>query len=140
MLYEIHWCKQERITNNLYCTFLQVKIHPSSVNFQVGYFESPYLVYHEKVKTTRVSCDTDMLQCSKQPLNYFLASDDFCRLLAAFANSLDPDQDRQNVGPDLDPNLLTLIALLIFLCEKVSRQTHKHEKLPSMQRVNALLT
>ena len=32
----------------------QVSIHPSSVNFQVGYFESPYLVYHEKVKTTKV--------------------------------------------------------------------------------------
>ncbi|XP_078458360.1 putative ATP-dependent RNA helicase DHX57 isoform X1 [Lampetra planeri] len=31
-----------------------VHIHPSSVNFQVRYFESPYLVYHEKVKTTRV--------------------------------------------------------------------------------------
>ena len=26
-----------------------------------------------------------------------------CRLLITFANSLDPDQDRQNVGPDLDP-------------------------------------
>ena len=26
----------------------------------------------------------------------------FCRLLIAFANSLDPDQDRQNVGPNLD--------------------------------------
>ena len=24
------------------------------------------------------------------------------------ANSLDPDQDRQNVSPDLDPNRLTL--------------------------------
>ena len=24
-----------------------------------------------------------------------------------FANSLDPDQARQNVGPDLDPNCLT---------------------------------
>ena len=29
-------------------------------------------------------------------------------LLIPFANSLDPDQDRQNVGPDLDPNCLTL--------------------------------
>ena len=28
--------------------------------------------------------------------------------LVAFANSLDPDQDRQNVGPDLDPNRLTV--------------------------------
>ena len=25
-----------------------------------------------------------------------------------FANNLEPDQDRQNVGPDLDPNCLTL--------------------------------
>ncbi|XP_076442712.1 putative ATP-dependent RNA helicase DHX57 [Babylonia areolata] len=31
-----------------------VNVHPSSVNFQVGYFESPYLVYHEKVKTSKV--------------------------------------------------------------------------------------
>ena len=35
-------------------------------------------------------------------------SGEFCRLLITFANGLDPDQDRQNVGPDLDPNHLTL--------------------------------
>ena len=38
----------------------------------------------------------------------FLASGGFCRPLITFANSLDPDQDRQNVGPDLDPKYLTL--------------------------------
>ena len=27
-----------------------------------------------------------------------------CRLLITFANSLDPDQARQNAGHDLDPN------------------------------------
>ena len=32
----------------------------------------------------------------------------FCRLLITLPNSLDPDQDGQNVGPDLDPNCLTL--------------------------------
>ena len=32
----------------------------------------------------------------------------FCCLLITFANSLDPDHDRQNFGPDLDPNCLTL--------------------------------
>ena len=42
------------------------------------------------------------------PINSLLASGDFCRLLMIFANSLDPDQDRQNVGPDLGPNILTL--------------------------------
>ena len=36
------------------------------------------------------------------------ASGDLCHLLIIFANGLDPDQDRQNVGPDLDPNRLTL--------------------------------
>ena len=32
-----------------------------------------------------------------------------------FANSLDPDQGRQNVGPDLDPN--SSDALIVFLKE-----------------------
>ena len=31
-----------------------------------------------------------------------------CRLLITFAKNLDPDRARQNVGPDLDPNCLTL--------------------------------
>ena len=31
-----------------------------------------------------------------------------------FANSLDPDQAQQNVGPDLDPNCLTLVFLKEF--------------------------
>ena len=38
----------------------------------------------------------------------FLANGDFCRLLLSFANNLEPDHDQQNVGPDLDPNCLTL--------------------------------
>ena len=37
-----------------------------------------------------------------------MAGVDFCHLPLTFANSLDPDQDQQNVGPDLDPNHLTL--------------------------------
>ena len=40
--------------------------------------------------------------------NSFPAVGDFCCLLITFANSLDPDQARQNIGPDLDPNCLTL--------------------------------
>uniref|UniRef100_A0A0P6K381 Putative ATP-dependent RNA helicase DHX57 n=1 Tax=Heterocephalus glaber TaxID=10181 RepID=A0A0P6K381_HETGA len=31
-----------------------VHIHPSSVNYQVRHFDSPYLLYHEKIKTSRV--------------------------------------------------------------------------------------
>ena len=37
-----------------------------------------------------------------------LASGEFCRLLLIFANSLDVDHARLNVGPDLDPNRLRL--------------------------------
>ena len=35
-------------------------------------------------------------------------SGEFCLLMIAFANSLYPDQDEQNVGLFLDPNCLTL--------------------------------
>ena len=39
--------------------------------------------------------------------NFFHASRDLCLLMIIFANALDPDQNQQNVGPDLDPNRLT---------------------------------
>ena len=39
----------------------------------------------------------------------FLVSNKFCHLLIIFANCLDPDQEQQNVGPDLDPISLTLL-------------------------------
>ena len=47
--------------------------------------------------------------CVSQTYHFcsFLASGD-CHLLITFPYSLDPDQDQQNVGPDLDPNRLTL--------------------------------
>ena len=41
-------------------------------------------------------------------LSSYQACHDFSRLLITFANSLDPDQDRQNLGPYLDPNCSTL--------------------------------
>ena len=40
--------------------------------------------------------------------NSFIASSDFSGLHWTFANSLDPDQDWQNIRPELDPNRLTL--------------------------------
>ena len=39
---------------------------------------------------------------------YFNSLSTECHLLITFANSLDPDQAGRNVGPDLDPNCLTL--------------------------------
>ena len=56
------------------------------------------------------------------------------------ANSLEPDQARQNVGPDLDPTCLTLMVFLIFfrkkVGEKIQQTTKMYPKLPSRQRVN----
>ena len=54
-------------------------------------------------------------------------------LLVAYANSLDPDQVRQNVGPDLDPSCLSLWWLFLkilktIILKKISRR-QKHEKM-----------
>ena len=63
-----------------------------------------------------------------------------CRLLMTFANGLDPDQARQKVGPNLDPNGSTLMVFIkyflpkMFVLKKVSRR-QKHAKLPSRQRI-----
>ena len=63
------------------------------------------------------------------------SADNLC-LLIIFANSLDPDQARQNVRPDLDPNCLTLwwYSWKIFF-QKVNlknpKMTKKHTKLPA---------
>ena len=55
-------------------------------------------------------------------INSFIASSDFCRLLITFAaNGLDPDQDRQNVGPDQDPNHLTL-WYIVFLKDALKKK------------------
>ena len=43
----------------------------------------------------------------------------------ALANSLEPDQDRYNVGPDLDPNCLTLIVFMKEFLEKVNYEKNQ---------------
>ena len=56
-----------------------------------------------------------------------------------FANGLDPDQARQNVGPVHDPKCLTLMVFLEFFgkvdFKKIQQVTKKHEKFPRGQRV-----
>ena len=47
------------------------------------------------------------MQITNIDFNSFPASRDFCRLLITFANTLDPDQARKDVGSDLDSNCLT---------------------------------
>ena len=49
-----------------------------------------------------------MNRWNKTSANSLPARADFYRLLISLAKGLDLDQDRQNVGPDLDPNCLKL--------------------------------
>ena len=44
-------------------------------------------------------------------LNMLLSLNSINILLRAIANSMDPDQARQNVWPSLDPNCLTLLCI-----------------------------
>ena len=64
-------------------------------------------------------------------------------MLITIAVSLDPNQARQNVWPDLDPNCLTLMVFPKEFFKKVDFEknlqvTRRHAKLPSMQRVNTI--
>ena len=65
------------------------------------------------------------------------ASGEFCHLLLIFANSLDPDQAQQNVGPDLDPNCLTLIAFLKEIFEKANFKKKSEEDKNTMKNYAA---
>ena len=49
-------------------------------------------------------------------------------MLITFTNSLDPDQDRQNVGPDLD----TLIVFMKEFFEKVNLKKNSADNNKSM--------
>ena len=64
------------------------KLEPNEIDFSQGFSQ----------KVVERSCSV---------FNSLPACGYFCHLLMTFANSLDPDQARQNVGPDLDPNCLT---------------------------------
>ena len=64
------------------------KLEPNEIDFSQGFSQ----------KVVSRSCSV---------FNSLPTSSDFCHLLTTFANSLDPDQARPNVGPDLDPNCLT---------------------------------
>ena len=67
-----------------------------------------------------------------------------CHLLITLANSLDPDQARQNVGPDLDPNCLTLMVFLKEFFEtvdfekKISRRQKSMQNYPACKRLMLL--
>ena len=68
------------------------KLEPNEINFGQG--------FSQKVVST-----------SSFVFNSLAARGDFCCLLIAFTNSLDPDRAKQNIEPDLDPNCLKMMVL-----------------------------
>ena len=65
-------------------------------------------------------------RCSEYIIVIIISSNlmETCRLLITFANSLDPDQDQQNVGSDLDANCLCRTHFLKkLILKKKSQQT-----------------
>ena len=69
----------------------------------------------------------------------------FCRLLILFANSFDPEQDRQNVGPDVGPNLCHSDSFPERFFGKISfenksqQKTTRARKIASMQSGNLIM-
>ena len=61
-------------------------------------------------------------------MNSFLVSSDFCQLLITFVNSLDPNQDQQNIGPDMDQNCLTCWKFTTISPPPPPPHTHTHTK------------
>ena len=70
-----------------------------------------------------LSLGSSTLPLSQCVLNSFLAS----HLLITFANSVDTDQDRHFVGPDLDPNSLTFFLSFFFFWQRLKTVHYARE-------------
>ena len=98
------------------CTFLASRKQCVTKNFFFHLSIKTYVVGAQKNRLN----ETFLLSNQNTPLNWWIRMDKkiitiLCFLslpashwLITFANILVPDQDRQNVSPDLDPNCLTL--------------------------------
>ena len=71
---------------------------------------------HFSLRKTKFSCPQAIANCFLLALDLTLPPyGNICRLPITFANSLDPDQARQNISQELDINCLTLkVFLKIF--------------------------
>ena len=68
-------------------------------------------------------------------LNYFLATGDFCHLLINYANSLDPDQDRQNNSGFKPFETLMVFLKVFFFLSKTLILSSQQTTIPSKQKV-----
>ena len=81
---------------------------------------TPMRLLHAVLQSRVKHSTTELPEHTSIFINSFFASGNICRLLINFANSLDPDQDRQNVGSDLDPNVLHPDGVPERIFEKVN--------------------
>ena len=61
--------------------------------------------HNKELYVPLTSTSRSVVKCTVNTSILFISK---CRLLITFAKSLDTDHARQNAGPDLDPNCLTL--------------------------------
>ena len=67
-----------------------------------------YIYYFNKTKINKHSNKYDEIKIQKSHIMSFLPDGDICCLLIAFANSLYPVKDLQNVGLDLESLCMSL--------------------------------
>ena len=78
---------------------------PTSVVSTLVETSSPWKDRRFYCATSFCSLSAVVLHCDQHTVQLFTYQ---CRLLITITNSLDPDQARQNVGPELDPGCLPL--------------------------------
>ena len=94
----------------------------------------PYQVLWPKLNYIRLNNRTSTTLKNIAPVYFisYIASGDFCRLLITFATILSPDQDRQNINPDIsklfDTGFDTLIVFLKEYFEEVNFDDNKSIK------------
>ena len=99
-LYDLHIQRQQLEQLGMLCSLVEQ-------SSEMLYNEMVQHVKYDREKATKKvinSCCLLITALGKATIKVI----NFCRLLITFANSLDLDQDRQNVRPAFDPDHLTL--------------------------------
>ena len=88
----------------------------SNVAFSVGHYLQKTQLKNEHVLSIKIilidTFSSTPFWFKRYIIKFLQLFTYYCHLLITFANSLDPDQARQNGGPYLNPNCLTLVVFL----------------------------
>ena len=98
MILEFFSLTLRKITEGGYVNQLIKKFCPESMIGLLFQLVEQFLTDNVKISGSGPEVLQSQLYIGKYTFNSFLPSRDFCHLLISFANSLDPDQDQQNVS------------------------------------------